>query len=81
MTAAQEGGEEVMDLDEEDSEFKEEEEEAFEEEGEESEGELVEGWDDDENVVVRPAGGRSRLLMEDNDNEDESKDKVESLSS
>jgi len=74
-----------MDLDEEDSEFNDNESEQ-DEEGEENIDE-VEGWDDDENVVIRPAAGnnRSRQLVQDNDeedeDEDESRDKIESISS
>jgi hypothetical protein len=58
-----------MDLDEEDSDFNDNESEQ-DEEGEDIDE--VEGWDDDENVLIRPAAGnsRSRQLVQDNDEEE-----------
>ena len=55
-----------MSLDEEDSEYHEGDEEA-EEEGED-ESQQVEGWDDDENLVIsRPKARRSQLSGEEDD--------------
>lgn len=53
-------------MDEEDSEFKEEDEDEDEEDLNEEDEEEVEGWDDDENVVIR----RSRPNINEQDDDD-----------
>ncbi len=53
----------IMSLDEEDSEYQEGDDELMDEE-EEEEAEAVEGWDDDENLVMRPKGRRGQVQGE-----------------